>query len=517
MASPPSSAKLHPVLAHGEPRICPRNLPLIADCSPSHPLRLQDVDVFDLETDVAIVGFGAAGACAAIEARQAGADVVVFEVAAAAGGSAALSGGEFYLGGSGGTPVQQAAGFRDETEDFFRYLMLAGGPGADEARVRLYAGNAAAHYHWLSDQGVPFKGTYLPGKWLEPLTDDTLVWSGSEKAWPFAGQAKPAPRGHAAQMAGWGAGRIIMERLSARALALGAQARFSSRALALIADADNGVHGLVARIEGELRTVRARRAVILCAGGFICNETMLRRYAPAAANCPIPTSGGNDDGSGIRMGISVGAAAIHMDQFFATRPFFPPESLVKGIFVNELGQRFINEDAYHGRVTQYMLRQPDGRVWLLVDNAIFARPMTRPDVEIAAVAESWAELERELGMPGGELVHTVENYNRNAAQGLDPLWHKHADYLQPLLEPPFAALSYAQADYPASMFTLGGLATLPDGRVLDADGTAIPGLYAAGRTACGIPRWGDGYSSGMSLGDSTFFGRQAGRHAARAG
>ncbi len=82
-------------------------------------------------------------------------------------------------------------------------------------------------------------------------------------------------------------------------------------------------------------------------------------------------------------------------------------------------------------------------------------------------------------------------------------------------EPPFAALSYAEADYPASMFTLGGLATLPDGRVLDADGTAIPGLYAAGRTACGIPRWGDGYSSGMSLGDSTFFGRQAGRHAAR--
>ena len=76
---------------------------------------------------------------------------------------------------------------------------------------------------------------------------------------------------------------------------------------------------------------------------------------------------GNDDGSGIRMGMSVGADVLHMDQFFATRPFYPPQGLAYGIFVNELGQRFINEDAYHGRVTHYMLRQPNDRCWLLVE------------------------------------------------------------------------------------------------------------------------------------------------------
>ena len=58
------------------------------------------------------------------------------------------------------------------------------------------------------------------------------------------------------------------------------------------------------------------------------------------------------------------------------------------------------------------------------------------------------------------------------------------------------------------------LATRPGGEVLDADGRPIPGLYAAGRSACGLPRWGEGYSSGLSLGDSTFFGRMAGRQAA---
>lgn len=66
----------------------------------------------------------------------------------------------------------------------------------------------------------------------------------------------------------------------------------------------------------------------------------------------------------------------------------------------------------------------------------------------------------------------------------------------------------------AHAFTLGGLATLPTGEVLNVDREAIPGLYAAGRTACGLPRWGEGYSSGLSLGDSTFFGRMAGRQAA---
>ena len=68
-----------------------------------------------------------------------------------------------------------------------------------------------------------------------------------------------------------------------------------------------------------------------------------------------------------------------------------------------------------------------------------------------------------------------------------------------------------------SYFTMGGLDTLPTGQVVTEKRAPIPGLYAAGRTTCGLPRWGGGYSSGMSLADSTFFGRQAGRHVAGSG
>lgn len=484
---------------------------------PSSPLAAKAVPAWDIESDIVIVGFGAAGACAAIEALSSGAETAIFEVAAAGGGSAALSGGELYLGGNGGTAAQRAAGFDDATEDLFEYLMMSGGPAANEEKVRLYSANALAHYEWLQQQGVPFKNSYLPGKWLEPLTDDTLVYSGSELAWPFVHVAKPCPRGHAVQQHGWGAGKTLMTCLIRRAETLGAKVYYSSRALTLIEGDGSGVAGLVVRIDGEPRYVRARKGVVLCAGGFICNKSMVQRYAPAALDCKMQTTSGNDDGSGIRMGIGVGAATVQMEQFFCTMPFFPPESLVKGIFINEMGARFINEDAYHGRVSHYILRQPNARAWLLLDNSIFDRPSTKLDIEIHAVGETWGEVEEELKLPPGSLTSTILEFNRFARQGNDPCYHKASNWLKPLDEPPYAALSYCISDYPASAFTLGGLATLPTGQVLDGDGEIIEGLYAAGRTACGLPCWGDSYSSGLSLADSTFFGRQAGLHAASKG
>jgi len=482
--------------------------------SPSRACRVQDVPGWNRQTDIAIVGFGAAGSCAAIEACAAGASVEVFELASAAGGSASLSGGEVYVGGNGGTQVQRTAGFEDSTEDFQRYLMMAGGPAADAARVELYARNGVEHFNWLRAQGVPFKGTYLPGKWIEPHTDDTLVWTGSEQAWPFCAHAKPAPRGHTVQFEGWGGGKLLMEHLAARAVALGARAHYNSRALCLVVDEDGSICGLVVRIDGKEQFVKAHRGVILASGGFISNAAMVQRFVPLAGACRQQVSGGHDDGSGIRMGISVGAATLNMQEFFATIPFFPPDSLVKGIFVNERGQRFINEDVYHGRVAHYVLRQPNGRAWLLVDNEIFERPFLQPNIEIAAVADNWQDIARELGLPEGALEHTVAEFNRHAAEGRDPLLHKQPQWLRPLTEPPFAALSYCLDQLETMAFTLGGLSTHPSGEVLDADDQTIAGLYAAGRTACGLPRWGEGYSSGLSLGDSTFFGRMAGRTAA---
>ncbi|MBY0399013.1 FAD-dependent oxidoreductase, partial [Myxococcota bacterium] len=111
----------------------------------TRPRPLSGISRWDAETDVVVVGFGAAGASAAIEAANAGAKVILVEVASGSGGTSAMAGGDIYMGGNGGTEAQRANGFHDTTEDFFRYMMMAGGPDADEERVRLYAEGAHAH------------------------------------------------------------------------------------------------------------------------------------------------------------------------------------------------------------------------------------------------------------------------------------------------------------------------------------------------------------------------------------
>ena len=483
--------------------------------SPSRPCPERDVPRWDLECDVCVVGFGAAGGSAAIEAASAGGQVLLFEVASGFGGTSAMAGGDIYLGGNGGTPAQRENGFVDETEDFFRYMMMAGGEDADEARTRAYADEALDHYAWLSSVGVPYRNTYIPGKTMMPGTGDCLILSGNEFAWPYREEAKPCPRGHLPEATGETGGFILTEALSRRAKELGVEAYYDSRVIALVQAEDGTVRGAVVQHEGKTLFVRAKGGVVLCAGGFVLNREMLERHAPIVKSLADDAlSGGYDDGSGITMGTSVGGVAIHMDELFTTFTLYPPQENVKGILVNEQGARFINEDAYPGRVAHHCIRQTGKKIHLLVDDAIYSQPTELSRWEIAAVGESWEEVEAELGMVEGTLVETVERFNRFAEKGEDPLFHKQADWLKPLNEPPFAALAIhvGEAFYP--YFTLGGLHVTVDGQVLDGEGAAIRGLYAAGRTACGLPRSALDYSSGMSLGDCTFFGRKAGLHAA---
>jgi 3-oxo-5alpha-steroid 4-dehydrogenase len=484
----------------------------------SHPAPLQEIGRWDYESDVIVLGFGAAGACAALEAARGGARVLLLESAGGHGGTSALSGGEIYLGGGGGTPIQRSAGFEDATEDLYQYLLMVGGPNADAAKARRYADGSLKHFEWLTAQGIEYKNSYIAERCIEPSTDDCLIWSGSEEAWPFVERARPAPRGHCPKFLGMGGGRYVMDMLAQRVHEAGVQVVYNARALALIGDGGRDVHGLVLRIDGAARYARGRRAVVLCAGGFVMNREMVKQHAPLLLRSHFPL-GTVDDGSGILLGASVGGVMMNMSEGFATIPWYPPGSLVKGIFVNSQGQRFINEDCYHGRVSNYILRQSGERIWLLEDHATYASGEMQQlaKIEIGAAGESWEEVERELKLPQDSLTATVRLYNHYAAQGLDPLFHKAAKWLKPLTEPPFVALDCRIDHCFYASFTLGGLDTLPSGEVLDAERKVIGGLFAAGRTACGLPRWGEGYSSGLSLADATFFGREAGRRVASSG
>lgn len=476
------------------------------------PYPASEVAQWDFETDIAVIGFGAAGACASIEAAEVGAKVMLFERGSGSGGASGLSGGEIYIGGNGGTEAQRAAGFEDSTEDFATYLKMAGGPCADEAKCDLYAAEALAHFAWLKAQGIPYRGNYLPGKQIEPMDDSTLIWSGSEAAAPFCDQAKPAPRGHVIQHMGWGGGRPLMDILEKRARDLGVEVVVNARALALVQDGDRIV-GAVFNIDNRPHFVKAAKGVILATGGFVMNEDMRRKYCPETFKVSDPI-GDQDDGTGINLGVGAGGDAIHMEQFFTTCPWTIPEPQANGVFVNVAGQRFINEDCYHGRVSRTMIDQPGGKVYLLLDSAHFSQPLELARTPIVGTGDSWEEVEAELEMPAGTLSATMAFYNKHAREGADPLFDKREPILKPLDQGPFVALELNFETSYFSFFTLGGLKTSTDGEVLDRSGTAIAGLYAAGRCTSGLPAWGHGYSSGMSLADCSFFGRQAGRKAA---
>jgi 3-oxo-5alpha-steroid 4-dehydrogenase len=471
------------------------------------PRPAHDIPAWEGTADVIVVGSGAAGTSAAIEAARGGASVLVLERAGGTGGASAMSGGSVYLGG--GTPIQKACGFDDTVEEMHKFVTAAAGPGADAAKVELYCTGSLEHYDWLVACGVPFKPTLYTGTFPEPLTDDGLMFTGGENAYPFDQLARPAARGHVPvahdkRPMGHTSGVVLMQHLSAAAQAAGARVVPDTAAECLIREDDGRIVGVVARRFGAEVAYRARRGVVLAAGGFMFNDDMLAQHAPhLLGKTKLGTDG--DDGRGIRMAQAAGAAVRHMDA--AEAAYGLPELYLAGILVNDAGQRFINEDTYFGRVGQAVMFRQGGRAVAIIDDGVneglsdigrFYPPRW--------VCEDAAELGREMGLPAGVLEETVAFYNRHAANGDDPLFHKSARWVRPL-EPPLGAIELGDSAFVS--FTLGGLHTDVDGRVLDLDGAPLPGLWAAGRTTSGIPA--RGYCSGMSLGDATFFGRRAGR------
>ena len=459
------------------------------------------------EADVVVVGLGCAGASAAIEASEAGAKVIALERSSGGGGTSANSGGLIYLGG--GTPVQIACGIEDSTEDMFKFLMAACGPGPDEAKIRVFCDRSLEMFDWLEAHDVPFKRSSYPEPGKEPPTDDCLVYSGNEDGWPYLDIARPAPRAHKPQVAGAGGARLMQGLLGSLAQT-DATILEDARVEKLVVSEAGAVVGILAhRTEGPV-AVRARGGVVLSAGGFIANEEMVARYAPETARANWRVGTDNDDGSGIQMAQSVGADAIRMEAASITIPLYPPKSICAGVLINVSGQRFLNEDAYAGQIGQQALFRQNGRCWHLLDADSYV--VNEAFMEAKIVEETWEELEASLQLPEGSLVSTMALYNRHAANGEDPVFHKRSSLVRPLNKPPFGALDVTVEGSIYAAFTLGGLHTLPTGEVLRPDGSAIAGLYAAGRTTSGVSAFG--YVSGASLADGMLFGRMAAASAA---
>src|SRR5690606_11203974 len=296
------------------------------------------------EYDGIIVGFGAAGASAAIEAADRGARGLVLD-RGHGGGATAYSGGIVYAGA--GTAEQQAGGHADSVENMRAYLAREVGDAVSPETLTRFCEQSPAMIEWLKAQGVEFRGGPVPPyKTSYPTDEHYLYYSGNETAFPYSEHAHPAPRGHRALAPGMRSGRVLFERLRDSALSKGVEFVPLAHVHSLIQADDGRVtgvrytvldpghrhaprHRLITRATGKLGTwmpgvvsgavryaerLRAEAsvetetragAVILAAGGFINNRGWVRQYAPQFLKIsPLGTVG--DDGTGIRLGLDAG-------------------------------------------------------------------------------------------------------------------------------------------------------------------------------------------------------------------
>ena len=466
------------------------------------------------QVDVVVVGFGMAGGCAALEAARGGAKVLVLERAAVHGGTSSMSGGHFYLGG--GTVVQRATDQADSAEEMYKFLMAVS-PAPDEKKIRLYADGSAAHLDWLEDLGFEFERSFYPEKNVIQPGTQGLMYTGNEKVWPYRDEAVPAPRGHKVPVPGdTGGTQMVMDLLKERLAEAGVEVRYETGVTNLVTEVSpeggTAVVGVAWKSFAETGAVRAR-AVVLAAGGFVMNPDMVAEYTPVLGDKLFTLGSTYDDGLGLRLGQSAGAELQHMDEAFVTAPFYPPSVLVKGLVVNNRGERFVAEDSYHSRTSGFVMDQPDRAAYLIVDSA----HIEHPKMPLCPFIDGWEtveEMEAGLGLPEGSLVASLGRYNEHAARGEDPDFHKHPDWLAAQDQGPWGAYDLTMGKALYAGFTLGGMRVDEDGRAQREDGTVIDGLFAAGACAANIAIDAKSYASGTQLGEGSFFGRRAGAAAA---
>jgi 3-oxosteroid 1-dehydrogenase len=311
---------------------------------------------------------------------------------------------------------------------------------------------------------------------------------------------------------------------------------------------DGRVAGVVVRRGGRDVRIRANHGVLLNAGGFSHNGEMRQRYGQDNRGEWTFANPG-DTGEVIEIAMDHGAAVDLMDEAWWMPAMVVPSGQVMMlalerprpgvIMVDSSGKRFVNEATSYMEVGQAMYRQERRGYkaipsWLVFDQNYRNRYTLGKEIP-RRTPKAWTEggymkkaagledLARQIEVDPTALRQTVERFNTFAAKGEDPDFHRGervydhyygdpaAPYpaLGPLEAPPF----YAIPAYPGDVGTSGGVLTDEHGRVLNAQGNIIPGLYASGNTTASVH--GRYYlGPGASVGASAVFSYAAMLHAA---
>ncbi|GAA2593684.1 FAD-dependent oxidoreductase [Streptomyces axinellae] len=511
-------------------------------------------------SSVIVVGSGAAGLAAALAAQEEGAEVTLLEAEATIGGTTALSSGVAWLPNS---HLSAVAGGGDNPGLVRTYLSHLDMGEGDTGVLDRFLAEAPRVALWL-ERVTPLRWATVPlpdcycdrpganrggGRSLEPRPLSLPPAGPAARVRPTPPWRPPATLTELLtgeltrelverrELTGvLTSGQALVAALLGAAVRAGVTVRTSARATRLT--------GKGVEVDGQPLHGR----VVLASGGFERDPALVEAHLGRPVRGLIGAPGARGDG--LRMALSAGAALKNTSQAWwcptikasgdavGGEPLYRMLLAERGrpgaLMVDSLGRRFTNEaQSYHevGRSLRDLGRRTDGddRAWLVFD-AVHRRRYPVGPLQPADPDPDWlprghtpAELADLIGVPGDALTGTVHRFNLGAEHGLDAVFGRGADEydramgdsqapdptLGPLREPPF----YALRVYPGVGGTSGGPRTDADGRVLRADGNAVPGLYGAGN-AVASP-FGSAYpGTGGTIGPALVLGAQAGRAAA---
>jgi succinate dehydrogenase/fumarate reductase flavoprotein subunit len=480
---------------------------------------------YDLEVDVIVVGYGSAGSAAAISAHDAGASVILLEKMPHLGGNTGVAGGNMTI--------------PKNPEAFKKHLKTLVFETVEPELIDTFVDGLMQNPDWFKEMGAALRrfavppascSTYIPDVTFPgvPGAEDVAVYCIKES------DVATSPCG----------GQRLMQVMSRQVEKRNIRVMLSTPAKELIQNQNKEIVGILAESEGKEIAIKAKKGVILTCGGFENNPELKRDFlSPKFMH--FSGNAGNT-GDGLKMVQKVGASLWHLGIHLARcgmkvpgfEATFSPDFVDPGfIWLDKQGNRFTNES--------YMDVHLFGELLAKFDNdrfeysnipfyAIFDEQVRRmgavcwgvsgPNIIVHGYkwsadnleeikkgwiikADSLPELAEKLSMDSSTLSETMNTYNENCKNGIDPVFNRSKDVLRPLEGPPYYALEL----WPSVINTQGGPKRDAEARVLDPDNNPIPRLYAAGEFGS---IWGFKYQTSTNISEALIYGRIAAKNAA---
>ena len=437
--------------------------------------------------DVIVVGSGGAGMAAAISAKDAGADVAIFEKMPVIGGNTSKSSGGMN---ASETKFQKEQGIEDSNDLFYEETLKGGKGTNDPDLLRYMVDNSAGAIDWLDSMGIRL---------------NKITFSGG-----FSVARIHRPEDGSA-VGGYLVNGLYYN-LMEREVPIFVNAEVTD-----LTDKDGAVTGVTLKLDGKEKTIKAK-AVVLATGGFGSNMDMITKFKPELEGY-VTTNHEGATGDGIALAEEEGAETVQMDQIQIHPPVYQETSYlvseaVRGegaILVNNEGKRFYNEMETRDMVSAAINALPDHYAYVVFDQALRERATAieqYDEMGMVIKGETVADLAKEIGVPEDNLVATLESWNQYVAAKNDTEFGRTTGMEHDLSKGPYYAIKVA----PGIHHTMGGLKINTKTEVLKKDGTAIPGLYAAGEVTGGVH--GSNRIGGNAVADIIIFGRQAGSQSA---